>query len=282
MKKTLQLTILCLSIYFLLSVPKASAHGQGPPYAKLNGQYITSNPVVSAGGLGFAPISSFNIGSDSTTAAYLINEELAFEIDEQYFPNPYTQANPFVQSSDQKPMAVVYRWDFGDGMQTMDGRAVTHIYKKPGTYIISQSVQYPEKNKEFTPINTIQLDIVPSKDYKRPVAKITVNGKQIKNSDQDTVSVKPAELVTFDASNSEGRIVTYQWDFGDEKNDVGKNVKHRYDRDSLYPVAVARVTDNLGISNDTYVLIDLPFSGDNPIQKIWFAISDFFTSLFNK
>jgi len=263
-----------------IGIPKAHAHGKGPPYVKLNGQYLTTNPIVNAMGLGFAPTGSITLGSDSTSSAYLINQELTFEIDETYFPNPYQQFNPFSKPSDQKSMQVIYQWDFADGSKPVEGQTVTHTYTKAGTFVIDLKVKYPEKSPDFTPANTMQLDIVPSADYQRPVAKIKINDKLVEDAMRDTVTIKPALPIPFDASLSTGKLVKYQWDFGDEKSGIGKTIKHRYSRDTYFPVPVLRVTDENNLVSDAYVLLDLPFGGGNPIQKIWYAIADFFTSIF--
>lgn len=263
-----------------VGISRASAHGSGPPYVKLNGQYLTTNPIVNAMGLGFAPTGSIALGSDSTSSAYLVNQELTFEIDEQFFPNPYQTPNPFGQPKDQTALTVIYQWDFADGSQPVEGQTVTHAYTKPGTYIIDLKVKYPEKNPEFAGVNTMQIDIVPSMEYKRPMAKININGKLIENPLRDTTEIKPAVPVSFDGSSSVGNIVKYQWDFGDEKSSEKKMTKHRYSRDSYFPVPVLRVTDENGLVGDTYAMLDLPFGGNNPVQKIWFAIADFVTGIF--
>lgn len=263
-----------------LGISKASAHGKGPPFVKLNGEYLTTNPIVNAMGLGFAPSGSIIMGSDSTSSAFLVNQQLTFEIDEQFFPNPYQQFNPFGQQKDQQPMQVVYQWSFADGSQPVEGQTVTHAYGKQGTYIIDLKVKYPEKNPEFISVNTVQLDIVSTSDYKRPIAKMQINNKFIEDPMRDTVEIQPAKPVAFDGSTSVGKIVKYQWDFGDEKSSDKKIVKHRYSRDSYFPVPVLRVTDENGLVNDTYVMVNLPFGGVNPIQKIWYTIYDFVTGLF--
>jgi len=263
-----------------LGISKASAHGKGPPFVKLNGNYLNTNPIVNAMGLGFAPEGSIILGSDSTSSAYLVNQELTFEIDEQFFPNPYQTFSPFGMPKDQPVITAVYQWNFADGSQPSEGQTVKHAYTKPGTYIIDLKVKYPEKNPDFVSVNTMQIDIVPTKDYARPVAKIIVEGTAVVDPMRDTVEVKPSTPIAFDASKSTGKIVKYQWDFGDEKSSDKKIAKHRYGRDEYFPVPILRVTDESGLISDAYVMIDLPFGGNNPVQKIWYAIYDFITRLF--
>jgi len=128
-------------------------------------------------------------------------------------------------------------------------------------------------------VNSVQIDVVPTKEYIKPKAIITVDGTKIGDPSRETVPIKPAVPVSFDGSASTGKNLTYQWDFGDEKGNKQASAKYLYGRNDYFPVAVLRVTDELGLSNDTYALLDLPFPGGNPIQQIWFAIRDFFARL---
>lgn len=262
-------------LFWSQSASEASAHGSGPPYVILNGQYITTNPITN-----LATPTQFTVGADSTPSAYLVNQPLTFEIDEQFFPNPYRTSPIFLDPKPEEILKVVYRWDFKDGTTKEDGQKVTHTYTKPGTYIIDLSVAYPEKNPDFASVNTIQIDIVPNQEYVRPAAKIKVNGRLIENPDRDTAEIKPAIPVELDGSESTGKIVKYLWDFGDDKGSEEKATKHRFSRDSFFPVTVLRVTDENNLINDTQVLLDLPYTGGNPILNIWHTIQDFFVAIF--
>ena len=42
----------------------------------------------------------------------------------------------------------------------------------------------------------------------------------------------------FDASNSEGAFVTYEWDFGDGNTATGEKVQHNWSQGGLYFVVL--------------------------------------------
>jgi hypothetical protein len=63
-------------------------------------------------------------------------------------------------------------------------------------------------------------------------------------------AVDVGQNVTFDASKSVdvGRIVSYQWSFGDGTNATGPIVSHLYDKGGTYQVSL-NVTNDKGISS---------------------------------
>ncbi len=265
----------------LIAGTPVRAHGSGPPYVKINGDYALSNPI-----LNIAQPTKFTVGADVASASgYLIGKPIAFSIDEQFFPNPYLQAqNPFglpVTNAPDVPKAL-FRWDFKDGSALTEGTSVTHIFTKPGTYVVDLQVKFAGKTEEYSTVNTIQMDVLPTQSYTRPQARIRVNDTTIENQERDTADIKPAVPVSFDASNSVGSVVKYEWDFGDGKGSQEKVTTHRYSRDEYFPVAVLRVTDENNIAADTYALLNMPFERPNIILKIWYAISDFVTGIFTK
>ena len=84
--KRIFVVLLFLSIVLMSrAVSTISAHVSGPPYVKLNGIYAQTNPLQTY----VAPV-AMTIGSDLATAsAYIVNQQITFEIDDQFFPNPY-------------------------------------------------------------------------------------------------------------------------------------------------------------------------------------------------
>ena len=63
-------------------------------------------------------------------------------------------------------------------------------------------------------------------------------------------AVNVGQNVTFDASQSQdiGRIVSYEWDFGDGTNGSGSVVVHSYNREGTYNVQL-NLTNNQGLSS---------------------------------
>lgn len=68
-----------------------------------------------------------------------------------------------------------------------------------------------------------------------------------------------SDTVYFDASPSydpDGSIISYEWDFGDEKAETGLTIEHKYKDEGTYTVTLT-VTDNEGASGTTSVSINV-------------------------
>jgi PKD repeat protein len=250
------------------------AHGSGPPYVVVNGTYILGNPLLNV----TLPV-EFQVGADlATESSYLVGQPITFDVDERYFPSPFAQAqNPFglpVQNSGEIPKPS-FRWDFQDGSSPKEGKTVTHVFGKPGTYIVDLAAKYEGKTQDFASVDTIQLSVYPNSSYKPVTPIIMVDGVGIENPLRDTVSIKPATPISFDVSVTHDSIKEYIWDFGDEKGARGKNVKHRYARDGYFPVVAVRVIDEHNIFVDAYALLDMPFERPNIFLRLWYMVSDF-------
>lgn len=256
--------------FFMVS-SRIQAHGGEAEYVKINQQYIPGNPLLS-----IAIPSKFFVGSESTSSAYLVDKEIVFEIDEESFPNPYLPRTNGPNKEKDQLSKPVFQWDFSDGSEKIEGSKVHHIYKKPGTYIVKIFSKFQGKEDEYRQINTVQIDIVPDGNYIRPQARILVNGKEVSNTTRDAVTLTPGRNIQFDASKSTGNSISYEWDFGDSQGGKTSRIAHRFPRDEYYPVAVLRVTDELGISNDTYVALDMPYTNLNIVSKFFYGVYDFF------
>lgn len=267
-----------LLIVFGFLAPSVSAHTGGPPYVKVNGLYAQTNPILNT----TAPV-ALNVGLDvASNSGIIAGTPVLFEIDEQFFPNPYAQAqDPFGmpvvgQLPTQKPN---FRWDFKDGSEKQEGNHIQHIFTKSGTYIVELDAKFPGKTQDFAQVDTIQVIVIPSKDYQLPRPVIKINSQKVEDPSRDVITVKPAISITFDGSDSVGRIEQYQWDFGDEKGSDTKIATHRYSRDEYFPTVVLRVTDSNNVSVDTYALLDLPFQQSNPIMNLYYKIADFIQTI---
>jgi hypothetical protein len=262
--KVFVLSALIVSFLYIPSLVRA--HGSSVPYVKINDTYVFENPIKEA-----AVSKSFLVGSDiATSSGYLVNEPVVFAIDEQLFPNPYGTSSS------------VFQWNFADGTEKVEGQRVIHTFTKPGTYIVELAAAFPGKTQDFSEVDTIQLSILPSKDYALPVAKIKINGKRIGDKQFDITTIQPMTRITFDASESTGSGMKYIWDFGDDTEITKQIVVHRYHRDDYLPIAVLRVTDANNIMTDTYAQMDIPIQSTNPILSLYYFISDFVTGLVYK
>lgn len=246
-----KICLLLLALFIFTGGTRVFAHLSGPPYVKVNGIYAQSNPILTY----TTPI-AMTLGSDlATPSAYVVNRPITFEIDEQFFPNPYVGGT--------EKVTAMYRWDFGDKTQKIEGKTVSHTYTKSGTFVADLEVLYKGKVDEFTKVNQVQINILPYEGYLLPSAKITVNGRLVSDPTKDIIEIRGSRTIKFDASKSTGDIVSYTWDFSDEQKGNGKQIKHVYKHSDYFPMfPVLRVTDRNGLSSDAFVFLDAPQSNN--------------------
>ncbi|MBN1784335.1 MAG: PKD domain-containing protein [Candidatus Bathyarchaeota archaeon] len=131
---------------------------------------------------------------------------------------------------------VSYSWDFGDGT-TATGVEVDHGYTDDGTYTVILTVT-DDDGATDNDEDTKTVDNLP------PVASFTESAHTVDTSD----------VIYFDASDSydvDGKIVTYEWEFGDGATASGVEVEHAYTDDRAYTVTLI-VTDDDGGTDAAY------------------------------
>jgi len=143
--------------------------------------------------------------------------------------------NASASSSPNGPI-VNYDWDFGDGA-TAGGVIVTHTYTEKGVYAVTLEVR---DSAGETGVRTKSVEAL----NRAPIASFV----------EDASEVTADVVLEFDASASydpDGRIVEYDWDFGDGWTDSGVLVEHSYPREeSIYTVTLSVFDDDDG--SDTY------------------------------
>lgn len=235
--RTYGLLLIALILVFPSSV---SAHSFGqPPYFKVNGVYSNLYPVPTTS------LEDFNLPQDQTPDKYLVNVPINFEVDTARMSVP---ADIVAKTK--------FTWDFGDGA-TATGLTENHAYTKIGSYILSIHAQ---DSTVPTPqlLETAELNIVPSKDYQLPQAIIKVNNQQSKDPLTDILNFKLDQSISFDGSLSNspsGKIVSYTWDFGDQKSGDQVKMTHTYSDDLSQVFPVLRITDDQGFFADSFVEI---------------------------
>ena len=131
-----------------------------------------------------------------------------------------------------------YAWDFGDG-GTGIGSNPSHIYSTAATFDVSLTVT----DNDGATDTAATTAIIAAEDLVPPVAD--ANGPY-----SGTVN----ENVQFDgsgSSDSDGNIVGYAWDFGDNETGTGVNPVHIYTTTGEFEISLT-VTDNDGLqSTDT-------------------------------
>ncbi len=273
MKARIFFLILLVCFLYSLAPQFVKAHISGPPYVKINGIYAQTNPIFT-----YTSPTHIPMGTDLATAsAYIVNDRITFEIDEQFFPNPYTYGT--------EKVTPLYRWDFGDGSPKQEGKAVTHVYTTSGTYLPNLEAKFPGKVEDYAAINPMQINILPYAGYVLPVARIKINKKLITDPTKDIIDVRKNSTIVFDASSSTGDIVSYEWDFSDETTGKGKTMSHAYKHSDYFPMfPILRVTDKNNIVHDTFVFLDSPQSNNIIINFIGWLLDmgTSITSIFRK
>ena len=161
-----------------------------------------------------------------------------------------------VLSYDPDGTIVSYSWYFDDGSPNGSGENVSHAYSAEGTYYVSLTViDNDGYGAVATKPVTIALPDVP------PVAGF---------------SAVPTYLsVAFDASfpnshDSDGWIVSYDWDFGDYSTGTGATVVHDYWIAGNYSVTLT-VTDNDGLTDSVTSVVK---AVEPPLPEVEGAIAD--------
>jgi PKD repeat protein len=139
-------------------------------------------------------------------------------------------------SYDPDGIITIYEWDFGDGT-IGSGVAPTHTYSLVGNYTVTLIVTDNE--------NKIDLDIT----------YVIIEGESIEPSNLQPIADARGpyygdidETIYFDGSNSydtDGIIVEYEWDLGDESTSLGITSTHTYSSIGNYTITLT-VIDNEG------------------------------------
>lgn len=131
-----------------------------------------------------------------------------------------------------------WSWDLGDGT-TAAGPTAAHAYAAPGTYVVTLTVRDAADLANSTAMAT---------------ARIVVNDPPVAVAGPDR-SAAVGELLSFDGSGSsdrDGKLVHYDWDFGDGSTGEGSSVRYAYDRPGTFQVTLT-VRDDSGSSTSTAV-----------------------------
>jgi chitodextrinase len=143
-------------------------------------------------------------------------------------------------SYDPDGYIIAYEWDFGDGSMAI-GHTVQHAYKEMGRYTIKLRVVDNGGGDRYAFVTAIVSN-------KPPVA--------LPGNDSN---VTAGEVLSLDGSASydpDGRVVKYEWSFGDGKSAEGSLVDHYYDRPDKYKVEL-KVTDDSGTNATATMVVNV-------------------------
>ncbi|MBL7190445.1 PKD domain-containing protein [bacterium] len=156
-------------------------------------------------------------------------------------------------SNDPDGKLTKFYWDFGDGSKT-EGISVTHSYKRAGHYQVTLKVIDDSDNP-----NNFDIDETHVWINAPPVVEI---GEDIICSIGETIQLSGRR--SFD---SDGEIISYVWNLGDDAQKSGMDIDHAYSKPGKYRV-VLRIEDNAGTGNSFCTDYLTVFVNDPPIAKI--------------
>ncbi|MDY6792884.1 MAG: PKD domain-containing protein [Thermodesulfobacteriota bacterium] len=140
------------------------------------------------------------------------------------------------KSTDADGKVVRHYWDLGDGRKAR-GRKVSHVYRKPGLYTASLRVE--DNSGSLCNFATDQC-------------KVFVNASPESNAGEDRVAsvAEPVHFSGVDSRDTDGKIVSYDWNLGDGTKKSGVNITHAFLKPGLYRVRLT-VTDDSNAKNKT-------------------------------
>lgn len=138
-------------------------------------------------------------------------------------------------SSDPDGTIASYAWNFGDS-STGTGATPSHTYTGVGTYTVSLTVT---DNGGLTNTVTTTASISTSSGPQAPVAR---PGGPYSGAVNASVSFNGSA-----STDADGRIVSYDWNFGDNGTASGAQVMHAYAAAGTY-TATLTVTDDTGLT----------------------------------
>jgi PKD repeat protein len=139
---------------------------------------------------------------------------------------------------------VDYQWDFGDGSFGTDG-SVSHAYPSPGTYTVTLTVWNDEGTSASTSVTVVIVN-------RAPQASIDVTSDDIRSLEE--------VVLVADATDMDGEVMSYLWEFGDGSNATGASVHHAYSAPGTYIVTLTCVDDldTATVVNVTLQVLNLP------------------------
>lgn len=141
-------------------------------------------------------------------------------------------------SSDADGSLVDYHWDFGNG-KTAVGQKRSIVYFSPGRYEVKLTVtdNSGQDNSRASDVLTV---VVTDRPNTTPVARV--------DADRPAAIDEPITFVAGASDDTDGNIISYQWEFGDGAKASGREVVHQYSRSGTY-VAQLTIQDDSGLAN---------------------------------
>ncbi|MEX0617176.1 MAG: hypothetical protein WD231_05245 [Candidatus Woykebacteria bacterium] len=235
MFKSFLVSLILLAIITTMFLPvPVSAHGAGPPFLLINGKYAQTN-LYYLGDSIFKP----GISWDNAADKYLVNETIQFLIDTKQFSAP----KEIIENS-------TFRWKWGDDTKDFSyGIDQSHLYEKIGSYLTTIEAKSPD-SPEFTLLDSVQIDVVASREYKMPEAKIALLQGEFKVG-------KQIKFVSQSRSDSSTSLDSEEWFLGENKYVKGRIAQRSFTADEFSTSFILlQVKDKNGLIDHTGVRVD--------------------------
>lgn len=223
----MKLLIAALFFSFVLIFPiKILAHaGGGPPFVSVNGELAQTNPY-------YQGTASINVPQDILKKKFLPNEQITLTVDPSKLPIP----TDVIGSSE-------FSWIFFNGENFMTqlgtgqtGLSITQKFPTPGSYLVNVYLTY-QNDPQL--LDTIQLDVLPRKDYVPPVGKVQIT------QDDNTATFRTTPVL--DNTTTLKKSV---FDIGDGKITTGTSITHTYETSSFVSFVYNRIIDSNNLISD--------------------------------
>lgn len=142
-------------------------------------------------------------------------------------------------SSDSDGSVIGYAWDFGNAKLAI-GQKRSIVYFSPGRYEVKLTVTDNSGQENNSNSDTLTV-VVSDRANTTPVARV--------NEDRPAAIDEPIEFVAAASDDSDGNIISYQWDFGDGAKGAGREVVHQYAKSGVY-IARLTIQDDSGLANN--------------------------------
>ncbi|MGK9167185.1 PKD domain-containing protein [Inquilinus limosus] len=176
-------------------------------------------------------------------SANLVNSVDVDRVSVKVDQGPFADAGPDIEACAMSPIEFDasrsfdpngtikrYDWDFGDGKFAI-GEKPDHVYEHPGDYRVFLKIE-GQRIGRCDPHSTDEMSV---RILQGPIVRIVAR------------AAAPLGEVTFDGSGSDmpgGRIIGWNWDFGDGKTAEGAIVKHVFTEPGRKKVALTVVSDS--------------------------------------
>lgn len=221
--------LICFVFLFFFPTNVFAHAGGGPPFVSVNGELAQTNPY-------YQGTSSINVPQDTLKAIFFPHQEITLSIDSSKLPIP---SNIISQSE--------FSWIFFKGDNFLDqvgeiqkGQSITQTFTTPGSYLVNVYLSF-EGDPQL--LDTIQLNVVPSKDYMPP--RLTIAISQFPND-----MTRPITFTANPTLDKRSSVRNSFWDSGDGKLVMGKEFKHTYETSNFVSYIYHRVIDSEGLITD--------------------------------